>query len=767
MGDDTQEEELRAKLKLKRNKQRRNKINDGGGRSGDNDDTKTTAEMRDEFGRAINSSRDNHRQRVDSERSSQRDEKRSNRSSRDDNYDDDRRRSSSNRHDRRDDNRRDYDRNNDRRNDNRGRRSRSNSRRSSQRRSRSRSMSRSRSRSPSRSRDVKNNYSDNKRRGGNISHYSHKDENRHDQDRYYGGNGRDNGSNFNRGDDRRQYYDERDPRWEDRGDRYNNNYDRFRPPPPLPPQHYHRREPIPPPFNAGEVVSGVISRIESYGAFVTLDAPKNVDNGSHGRGGHRGLIHVSALRPPDEGRVEHPADVVQMGQQVKVLVLEIVPPMEGGDDRRGGGNFKIRVSLAAIDPSTGTIRTGFTMPPPRGNMSAFDGGGSGGRGGPSNIPRDRMLQNRAEERRRLRLNQDDGIHDKVAWQTSIDEMKSHHRGFLPPSILVWDLPPDEEMDESPHKEKGKSQGTKRSRSPSSQSSSSSTSSSTSASSSSSSSSSSSASSSYYRRRRRKRSSRRSNRKRSSGRSRNIRRRRRDYSSSSSSDSASSSSSSSRSRSDSRDHKKPRRSTDESLGSGADPVRENDGDGNEIDSGNKGVDPTTVDMPLEEDDLKEAQDFKKAVQGHRPNGSDSDSDDDVGPQPLSQANTLNNNASSGGAASNAYGSALLPGEGEALAQYVQQNLRIPRRGEIGYSSNDIDSYEKSGYVMSGSRHARMNAVRIRKENQIYSAEEQRALALITLEENQQKEQALLQDFREMLQDKLKDGDGNADSKGGAN
>ena len=44
-------------------------------------------------------------------------------------------------------------------------------------------------------------------------------------------------------------------------------------------------------------------------------------------------------------------------------------------------------------------------------------------------------------------------------------------------------------------------------------------------------------------------------------------------------------------------------------------------------------------------------------------------------------------------------------------------------------------------MSGSRHARMNAVRIRKENQVYSAEEQRALALITLEENQQKEAAL--------------------------
>ena len=58
---------------------------------------------------------------------------------------------------------------------------------------------------------------------------------------------------------------------------------------------------------------------------------------------------------------------------------------------------------------------------------------------------------------------------------------------------------------------------------------------------------------------------------------------------------------------------------------------------------------------------------------------------------------------------------------------------------GYQGDEIEKFETSGYVMSGSRHARMNAVRIRKENQVYSAEEQRALALITMEENQQKEQ----------------------------
>ena len=172
--------------------------------------------------------------------------------------------------------------------------------------------------------------------------------------------------------------------------------------------------------------------------------------------------------------------------------------------------------------------------------------------------------------------------------------------------------------------------------------------------------------------------------------------------------------------------------------------------------------------MDEDELREAQDFKKAVQGKTHNdGSDSDSDDSyAGPQPLAQAQTDAADASNAASSNKAYGGALLPGEGEALAQYVQQNMRIPRRGEIGYASADIDAFEKSGFVMSGSRHARMNAVRIRKENQIYSAEGQRALALITLEENQQKENALLQDFREMLQDKLKGGGGGegGDGKG---
>lgn len=51
----------------------------------------------------------------------------------------------------------------------------------------------------------------------------------------------------------------------------------------------------------------------------------------------------------------------------------------------------------------------------------------------------------------------------------------------------------------------------------------------------------------------------------------------------------------------------------------------------------------------------------------------------------------------------YGHALLPGEGAAMAEYVKAGKRIPRRGEIGLTSEEIASFESSGYVMSGSRY----------------------------------------------------------------
>lgn len=101
----------------------------------------------------------------------------------------------------------------------------------------------------------------------------------------------------------------------------------------------------------------------------------------------------------------------------------------------------------------------------------------------------------------------------------------------------------------------------------------------------------------------------------------------------------------------------------------------------------------------------------------------------------------------------YGKALLPGEGAAMAAYVAEGKRIPRRGEIGLTSDEIAKFEEVGYVMSGSRHRRMEAVRLRKENQIYSADEKRALAMFSKEERQKRENKILTQFRDIVRSKL--------------
>lgn len=101
----------------------------------------------------------------------------------------------------------------------------------------------------------------------------------------------------------------------------------------------------------------------------------------------------------------------------------------------------------------------------------------------------------------------------------------------------------------------------------------------------------------------------------------------------------------------------------------------------------------------------------------------------------------------------YGKALKPGEGSAMAAFVQEGKRIPRRGEIGLSSDQISSFETQGYVMSGSRNRRMEAVRIRKENQVYSAEELAALSQFSHEEKQAREKRILNEFKTLVANKL--------------
>jgi hypothetical protein len=96
--------------------------------------------------------------------------------------------------------------------------------------------------------------------------------------------------------------------------------------------------------------------------------------------------------------------------------------------------------------------------------------------------------------------------------------------------------------------------------------------------------------------------------------------------------------------------------------------------------------------------------------------------------------------------------MLRGEAEAMAAYIAQGKRIPRRGEIGLSSDEITSFEKVGYVMSGTRHKAMEATRLRKENQIMTAEEKRMLSGFTHEQRKQKEDVVLQKMRTLIDSK---------------
>ena len=79
----------------------------------------------------------------------------------------------------------------------------------------------------------------------------------------------------------------------------------------------------------------------------------------------------------------------------------------------------------------------------------------------------------------------------------------------------------------------------------------------------------------------------------------------------------------------------------------------------------------------------------------------------------------------------------------------QGKRILQR-EVGLSTEEIQKFEGLGYVMSGSRHQRMNAICIRKENQVYSAEDKRALAMFNYEEKAKREHKVMADLQRLVQ-----------------
>ncbi|KAH0895258.1 LOW QUALITY PROTEIN: hypothetical protein HID58_057687 [Brassica napus] len=163
-----------------------------------------------------------------------------------------------------------------------------------------------------------------------------------------------------------------------------------------------------------------------------------------------------------------------------------------------------------------------------------------------------------------------------------------------------------------------------------------------------------------------------------------------------------------------------------------------GDGSDTDLKAK-LEEKVKDTELDEEELKK---FKEMVNESKKKSlapEDDEEEAEVGPMPLPKSE-----------GHISYGGALRPGEGDAIAQYVQQGKRIPRRGEVGLNADEIQRFEDLGYVMSGSRHQRMNAIRIRKENQVYSAEDKRALAMFNYEEKAKREAKVMSDLSRLVQ-----------------
>jgi small subunit ribosomal protein S1 len=97
-------------------------------------------------------------------------------------------------------------------------------------------------------------------------------------------------------------------------------------------------------YPAGHVVTGKVSRLADFGAFVELEPAVE------------GLIHISELAPQ---RVHRVKDIVQVGQEVKVLVLSTDPAQ-----RRM--SLSLKAALAKeTPPEEGEVEEEYTPPPPR------------------------------------------------------------------------------------------------------------------------------------------------------------------------------------------------------------------------------------------------------------------------------------------------------------------------------------------------------------------------------------------------------------------
>lgn len=83
-------------------------------------------------------------------------------------------------------------------------------------------------------------------------------------------------------------------------------------------------------LNEGAVLSGTVTSLKDYGAFVDI-------------GGIEGMIHVSQIA---YGHIKHPSEVLRVGQPVEVSVLRIEPSPDGKSRER----IALSVRALAQDP---------------------------------------------------------------------------------------------------------------------------------------------------------------------------------------------------------------------------------------------------------------------------------------------------------------------------------------------------------------------------------------------------------------------------------
>ncbi len=83
------------------------------------------------------------------------------------------------------------------------------------------------------------------------------------------------------------------------------------------------------------VCEGKVTKLADFGAFVDL-------------GGVEGMVHISEI---SHGRIQHPSEVLQVGQQVRVKVMKVEPEKEGKP--------KISLSIKALEPDSWEKGLGF------------------------------------------------------------------------------------------------------------------------------------------------------------------------------------------------------------------------------------------------------------------------------------------------------------------------------------------------------------------------------------------------------------------------